>query len=381
MLVAGEPSGDQLAAELVHALRQTSPAFGVEPHFFGAGGRHLADTGAEMWVDLTRHSVIGLWEVIRKYAEFRRILHALLAQAVDRRPDVFIGVDYGGFNLRLARALRRRSAGTDWHPRIVQFVSPQVWASRPGRARLLEENHDLLLSILPFEKAWYALHAPRLGVEFVGHPMIDRHATPPGSAPAPGECPCVVLLPGSRPAELERHLPVLLGALARIRNEMAVEARLILPNETLAQQARTLAQVQGLKSPVAEVGGLGEALSHATLALASTGTVTLECAWFGVPTLALYRTSWSTYQIGRRLIQVRHLAMPNLLADAEVMPEFIQDAATPEALGNAAIALLRDPVALTAQRTALGEVIRSLGSPGAARRAATAILQILPALG
>jgi len=374
MLIAGEPSGDQLASELVGAIRRAAPALGLEPSFVAAGGEHLAGAGAELLVDLTRHSVIGLWEAIRKYAAFRRIFDDLMRRALELRPDFVVGIDYGGFNLRFAKALRRRTRGTDWQPRIVQFVSPQVWASRPGRARVLEENHDLLLGILPFEKAWYARHAPGVPFEFVGHPLVDRHGgrrPEPRSVPGPAR---IVLLPGSRPGELERHLPVLLRALERIRQGFAVEARLVLPNASLADQARAIAGREGLAMPAAEVGGLSDALSAATLALASTGTVTLECAWYGVPTVALYRTSWSTYEIGRRLIRVKYLAMPNLLADGVVMPEFIQDAATPGAIAEAALALLRDPGALAESRAALGRVVDSLGLPGACDRAAAAIL-------
>jgi lipid-A-disaccharide synthase len=375
MLIAGEPSGDQLASELVVALRELAPAFDLAPEFYAAGGPLLAAAGVPLLTDLTRHSVIGLWEAVRKYGEFRRLFHQLLDEAVRRRPTVVIGVDYGGFNLRFARALRRRSQGTDWHPHLIQFVSPQVWASRAGRARVLEENHDLLLSILPFEPAWYARHAPHLAVEFVGHPLVDRHGPRPESDFSAKHPPSLVLLPGSRPAELERHLPVLLRALAQVQAAHPVAPRLVLPNESLAALARPLIVQLGLPAPPIEVGGLGEALAGASLAWASTGTVTLECAWYGVPTLALYRTSWSTYQIGRRLIQVPYLAMPNLLAGKVVMPEFIQDAATPEAFTAATLERLRRPEILAAERQALRAVVDSLGAPGAAARAADAILR------
>lgn len=384
LVVAGEPSGDQLGAELVTALRHQATAAGRGLRCYGAGGEQLARAGVELAVDLTRHSVIGLWEVLRRYGRFRRLFQELLQLALEGRPEVVVGIDYGGFNLRLARAIRRHSAGTGWKPRLVQFVSPQVWASRPGRARLLARNHDLLLSILPFEKAWYAEHAPRLPVEFVGHPLVDRHARPrptPGSllpdgpAPGPPPLPRVVLLPGSRPGELARHLAPVLGAAERMgRVHPETDFRLVLPNQDLANQARSLFPLpRGVRL---QVGGLDEALDGAALALASTGTVTLECAWFRVPTLALYRTSWSTYEIGRRLITVKHLAMPNLLAGTEVMPEFIQHAATPDALAGAALALLHDPVRAGRIRARLAEVARQLGEPGAADRAARAILAL-----
>jgi lipid-A-disaccharide synthase len=178
MLIAGEASGDLLAAELVSALRGQLFALDARssPQFFGAGGSKVAAAGVELAFDLTRHSVIGISDVLKNYFKFRRLFNQLLALAIERRPDVVIGVDYGGFNLRFGHAIRQyvRKHPGGWNPKIVQFVSPQVWASRPGRADLLAADYDLLLSIFPFEKDWYARRAPKLRVEFVGHPMVGR---------------------------------------------------------------------------------------------------------------------------------------------------------------------------------------------------------------
>jgi lipid-A-disaccharide synthase len=175
MLIAGEASGDLLAAELVAALRVApeSQANPFPPEFFGAGGSHMAKAGVELAFDLTQHSVIGISEVAKKYFEFRRMFNLLFQLAIECQPDVIIGVDYGGFNLRFARAIKNhirkhRSEFNNWNPKIVQYVSPQVWASRAGRAYEMAETHDLLLSIFPFEKAWYAERVPKLRVEFVG---------------------------------------------------------------------------------------------------------------------------------------------------------------------------------------------------------------------
>ncbi len=343
----------------------------------------MAAAGVELSHDLTRHSVIGL-EIFRKYSELRRVFHDLLNLAGRERPDLVVGVDYGGFNLRFAAAVRARIAGEsgpflNWRPRIVQYVSPQVWASRPGRAQTMERTHDLLLSILPFEAAWYARHAPTLPVEFVGHPIVDRHHTlaPPASPqPSPGTPPVLLLLPGSRVGELQRHLPVMIPAARQVTAATGARVRLVLPREALRSVAAPF--LAELPSVEVQVGDLPAALQGATVALASTGTVTLECAWFGVPTVALYRTSALTYAIGRRIVTVKYLAMPNLLADAVVMPEFVQDAATPEALAGSLCELLQDPAKLAASRARLQDVARQLGTPGAARRAAAAILGKLP---
>ena len=395
MFIAGEPSGDALAAELLEALRAEA-AFRCHPakaqlRCFGAGGPHLAAAGMELAVDLTRHAVIGLWEVVKNYAKFRRIFNQVLALAEERRPELIVCVDFSGFNRRFAHAVRSRAAKTrgQWQPRIVQYVSPQVWASRPGRATKMAEDYDLLLSIFPFEQEWYAQRAPRLRVEFVGHPLLERfrkHEFKPQDYPlpkwekaaAPG-APMVVLLPGSRKSEVQRHLPVLLEALRLIQQGCpeGVNHRIVLPREL---PPATLLQWCGGALPKGiffQNGGLAEALREATIAIASTGTVTLECAFFRVPTIALYKTSWSTYQIGKRIITVKHLAMPNLLAGETVFPEFVQEAATGKKLAEAALELLRHPERRMAIQGKLDRIIAALGTSGANVRAAKAVWNLL----
>ena len=380
MVIAGEPSGDLLAAELVNALQ--SRRGGVHTRFFGAGGAKLAEAGVELAFDMTQHSVIGLWEVVKRYGTFKRLFDQLLALALERKPDALLCVDFSGFNRRFAAALRweiqlQRDRFAGWQPRIVQFVSPQVWASRPGRSRQMARDFDLLLSIFPFEKAWYADHEPGLRVEFVGHPMVDRFQTQHPPAKIPGDRPVVLLLPGSRTGELKRHLPVMLEAVRLMGRSGDLIFRMVLPNEPLAAQAREqLGAVEGLQVEV-QAGGLREALAQATLAIASTGTVTMECAFFGVPTVTLYKTSWATYQIGKRIVKVNSLTMPNLLAGEPVFPEFIQDAATPENISGAALELLHDTARRDVIRKKLARIVASLGAGGACSRAAEAVWGLL----
>jgi lipid-A-disaccharide synthase len=364
-IVAGDPSGDELAADVVRAWRELEPGL----RCIGAGGPALASAGVALRTDLTRHAVIGLWEVLRRLWTFRRLFHDLLEDCVARRPDIVLGVDFGGFNLRLAKAIRLRSRRVEgWHPWIVQCVSPQVWASRPGRARVMEQTHDLLLSILPFEKAWYGRHAPGLRVEHVGHPLVDRWSGRDRTRVAT-DTPEVLLLPGSRAGEIERHVPVQVEAMRRLAQSCAVRPRMVVPSERMAAMAARLCG--DVVQP--EVGGLGEALRRAALAIASTGTVTLECAWHGVPTVAMYRTSWLTYQVGRRIVTVPHLAMPNLLAGEEIMPEFIQGSATAANMAAMARRWLENPAEREARRARLLEVAGMLGEPGSARRSAACL--------
>jgi lipid-A-disaccharide synthase len=396
MVVAGDPSGDWLAAELVRALREeitnaeALPTWdyqplraSLEPYFFGAGGSHMSAAGVELAFDLTAHSVMGLWEPIKNLAKFRRFLLQLHALAVKKEPDAIIFVDFSGFNLRLAHAIKTRVRRHldwfhDWNPKLIQFVSPQVWASRARRANQLALDHDLLLSIFPFERDWYARRVPELKVEFVGHPMLDRYSgidcRQPLDAPVKNP-PTVLLLPGSRPGELARHIPVINGALAILRKAVPnLRVQLVLPNQDRQTQARGMELDKGIEL---QIGDLPRALKQADVALACSGTVTMECALCGVPSVVFYKTSWINYEVAKRIVTVNFLAMPNLLTNEPIFPEFIQGAATPENVANAALELLRDEPRRQRIKAKLAEIIASLGGPGASRRAAKAVVRLL----
>ena len=395
MVIAGEASGDTLAAELVQALRtelNRQPAgfnwdyqplkTSLEPRFFGAGGPQMAAAGVELAFDFTAHAVTGISEVLKNYAKFRRLFRQLRQLALERQPDAIICVDFSGFNRRFAHAIKqyvrsRRDWFHQWDPRIIQYVSPQVWASRESRAYQMAEDFDVLLSIVPFEAQWYAARVPSFDVQFVGHPMVDRYGPRPARVEesVAKDSPRILLLPASRPGELRRHVPVLVGALPIIQEAFPMaQARMVLPNESLAQQAKQL----GLPPELAvQVGDVATALREADLAITKTGTITLECAYFGVPAIALYKTSWLTWQIAKRIITVQYGAMPNLRLNREVYPEFIQDAATAENIGKTAIALLKDEAKRAKMRRDLEEVVASLGPAGAAERGARAILNLL----
>src|SRR5688500_12456766 len=203
MVIAGEPSGDLLAAELVNDLRAVLKERGRASEFFGAGGSKMREAGVDLAFDLTQHAVVGLFEVLRNYGKFKRLFGTLLEFAIERRPDLVICVDFSGFNRRFAHAVRRATRSVSgWSPRIVQYVSPQVWASREGRARKMARDVDLLLAIFPFEPGWYAQRVPSFKVEFVGHPIFERHrvwkehiAAKSVASKTPAH---VLLLPGSR---------------------------------------------------------------------------------------------------------------------------------------------------------------------------------------
>jgi lipid-A-disaccharide synthase len=203
---------------------------------------------------------------------------------------------------------------------------------------------------------------PSLRVEFVGHPMMGRFNEPKLQSPKSKNVGAsqILLLPGSRKGELQRHLPVLLAAVKMMQEKIpSVKAKMVLPNPALEQLAKNLG-----------------ANIEIQIAIAATGTVTMECAFFGVPTVTLYKTSRLTYEIGKRIVTVKSLTMPNLLAGETVYPEFIQDDATPEHLATAALELLQNQIRREIIKVQLAQIILSLGEPGAAKRAAAAILSL-----
>ncbi|MGP8238757.1 MAG: lipid-A-disaccharide synthase [Limisphaerales bacterium] len=365
MVVAGDPSGDANAAALVRTLAAALPG----SRFLGAGGPKMREAGVGLSFDLTADAVIGLSDVFKILPRFYRHLRELTRLAAAEKPELIILVDFSGFNRRLAHALR---AALPWRPGIVQYVSPQVWASRPGRADKLAKDIDLLLCLFPFEKEWYARRLPHLRVECVGHPMFDRDLI--AEAVPPEKVPTVVLLPGSRRGELRRHLPVILGAADLIAAGRSIKFKLIAPSESMAEMARMAASGKAARIEM-QIGQLEEALASATLAIACTGTVTMECARYAVPAVALYKTSLLNL-VARRIVTVKYLAMPNLLAGDVLYPEFIQNEATAPNIAKAAIDLLEDSPRRAKIRERLREVVSTLGGPGATARAVGAILQL-----
>ena len=385
LMIAGEASGDLLGAELIESIRR-QPG-GDEVDFIGAGGPRMEAASLRPEFDLSEHAVVGIWEVLKNYFKFRRLFRHLLELATRREPDAIVLIDYPGFNLRFAKAIRRYNAQGDgafreWQPKIICYVSPQLWAWKEGRVYQVAKDIDLMLSIFPFEKDWYAERVPSFAVEFVGHPLVDRYpVAKPAEKTVPldpdlfTEQPTVLLLPGSRRREIDKHLPVMLEAAVIFSEKIKTRLRMVLPSEEMLDLARRHIPT-GTEIDL-QTGGLAKALGQASLAIASSGTVTMECAWFRVPTVVLYKTSPLTHALGRALLKVPYLAMPNLLAGEELFPEFIQSAANADNLAEASLRLLRDKAERTRILDGLDRVATRLGKPGAAPRAAQAVLAIL----
>ena len=365
-LVAGEASGDRLAADLLRELKK-NPKLKA----YGVGGPMLKAAGQEQSLNLAKHAVVGLTDVLKNLPKFLKIFREVKHEIAEVNPDVVILVDYPGFNLRLAKALHgQRNA-----PAIVYYVSPQVWAWKAGRAKLMERILDRLLVIFPFEVDWFAKHAPKLKTKWVGHPLADRWIAQAKEGPK-DEIPCVALLPGSRAKEIAKHWPVLLQTAQRIVREQKNVSFMTLATD---HEMRQKLEEEWARQPMSGVSLdilAGQSLTQLTrcsLAIVASGTATLECAMAGLPMLVIYKTSWLTYWLGRFLIQLPYLSMVNVLAGEKVVPEFLQGAMEPERLAKAALQILRNPKGAEAMAGRIRDVAKKLGGPGAAARAAVEV--------
>jgi lipid-A-disaccharide synthase len=361
-LVAGEASGDRLAADLLRELKKNPKL-----RAFGVGGPMLKAAGQEQSLDLAKHAVVGLTDVLKNLPKFLKIFREVKHEIAEVNPDVVVLVDYPGFNLRLAKALHRERNG----PAVVYYVSPQVWAWKAGRAKTMERILERLLVIFPFEVDWFARHAPKLKTRWVGHPLADRWIEQAHAQR--DEVPCVALLPGSRTKEIEKHWPVLLKTAQRIVQEQRnVRFISMATNHEMRQKLEEIwakYPMSGVSLDILSGQSLTQ-LTRCSLAIVASGTATLECAMAGLPMLVVYQASWLTYWIGRMLVKLPYLSMVNVLAGEKVVPEFLQGAAEPERLARAALQILRNPKGAETMAIRIREVAKKLGGPGAAARAA-----------
>ncbi len=371
LVIAGEVSGDLHAAALVEAVRRR--AGGVDA--WGIGGDGLRAAGVEVLHDVHEMAVMGLPEVLRKYAFFRHVFDQMRARVRERKPDAVVLVDYPGFNLRFARAVH----GTG--PKVIYYVCPQVWAWHRARVRLMARIVDRLLVIFPFEKEVFA-HTD-LRVDFVGHPLVDelRAARGEPERPLPWPGPCrVALLPGSRVQEIDRILPVLAEAARRLRAERPDAGFLVAaPSPRLAAHIEeVLSRTGGVPDGCRVVTGeTRQMLRQARAAWVTSGTATIEAALLRCPSVVVYRTAPLTYWLAKALVRVPHIGMVNIVAGRELCPERIQGGASPAALVRALRPLLDDTPERAAMQAGFEEVAARMGGGGAADRAAAALLEEL----
>jgi len=364
-LVAGEASGDARGAELIRSLRAQREGIEV----LGFGGPQMAALAAPDAVHdwIGRAAVIGIIDVVKNYGYFSRQFAIALKEIAREQPDAVVLIDYPGFNLRLAAALKK--AGS--RAKVIDYISPQVWAWNRGRIPGMARKLDLMICIFPFEKPLYEQSG--LKTVFAGHPMLDSLAEK--RIETPREQNLLGLFPGSREREVKRIFPVMLEAariLAQTRPMLRIEAAAA--SEAMRERMEEIARHTPGVSCEIVVKSAHALMQRATAGMVASGTATLEAAYFGLPFVLLYKAAWLTFLIGRRLVKVQWLGMPNILAGREMVREFLQEGAQPATISAALAPLLDNPQAREAFQADLRSVVAKLGAPGGSARAAEAIL-------
>ncbi|MBK0398823.1 lipid-A-disaccharide synthase [Limibaculum sp. M0105] len=377
-LVTGEPSGDRLGAALMHALKAQRP----DVRFAGIGGREMQAAGLVSLFDISELSVMGITEVLPRLPSILRRLREVTDDVLARRPDVLVTVDSPSFSLRVAKRVRAANPAIP----TVHYVAPSVWAWRPGRAAKMARHVDHVLALLPFEPPY--MEAAGMTCDFVGHPIAERAPVTAADLAAfrqrhgiAADAPLLLVAPGSRRGEVSRLMPLFVDSV-RLLVPAHPGLRIVVPvAETVATEVTA---GFGDLAPVFVTPEMGEAEKRAAFAaadaaLVASGTVTLEMAAGGTPHVAAYKAAPLTAMIVRRLLRIETANLVNLASGTRAVPEFYQEAATPEALAAAVSPLLSDTPERAAQLAAADAALSALGRGAEAPsiRAARSVLRVL----
>jgi len=372
MIIAGEASGDLHGGNLARAIQERAE----NAHLFGVGGDAMRKAGVRLLLDAKTLSVMGITEVISKLPTILQAMRTVKQALKHEKPALLILIDFPDFNLRMAAAAKKLDIP------VLYYISPQIWAWRRRRVKKIKRLVDHMAVILPFEAAFYQDH--QVPVTFVGHPLLDN-ALPQGPGPAaipgtPGmDQPIIGLLPGSRTREVVSLLPVMIQAAmiihqslptARFKVSCAATIDRDLVQNLIRQHAADL-DIEILGTPVKQV------FQQSHILVAASGTVTLEAALNGVPTVIIYKISSLSYWLAKRLIKVKYIGIANLIFDKEVLPELIQEKASPETVAATILAMIHDRKKVVAIKEELLRLRDLLGDPGASDRVAGIALDLI----
>lgn len=370
MLVVGEASGDLHGARLVQSLYQRDPDLEI----FGVAGERLREAGLGVVIDVSQLTGMGLIELVGNLRTLCRAYRLLRGVLREKRPDLLILIDFPEFNLRLARLAK------DLGIPVLYYISPQVWAWRPGRIHKIARLVDRMAVVFPFEVQLYE----RAGVraDFVGHPLLDvvrptrpREATLGRHGLEPAKR-TIALLPGSRRREVAYHLPLMLQAAERMHQQMGAQFIVVRASTVERRQIEEALARTSLPVSIAD-GDVYNVLHASDLAWVASGTATLETALLQRPMVIVYRLAWLTYFLARLLVRVNHIGMVNIIAGERVVPELIQRDVTGERIFMESERILQDAALRTWTAQRLAEVREKLGSPGAADRVAEIALSMM----
>jgi lipid-A-disaccharide synthase len=369
MISCGEPSGDLYAGALAVEIRRRQPDAAI----FGLGGQRLMAGGGELLADYRGLSVTGLAEAVRVIPKSLLTLNRLVEAAHSEKPNALVLIDFPDFNFRLASAIKKLGVP------IIYYISPQLWAWRKSRMKVMKRLVDRVLVIFPFEEQIY--RDAGVPAQFVGHPLVDlARAQEPkdsflGEIGLDSKRPIIALLPGSRPNEVERLLPVISDGVAKIATQLPEAQFVIARAPSLDDRLFSSVKWSGVR-PVEVLARTDDVLAISDVAITASGTATVQAALHGRPMVVVYRLSPLTYRLGRRFLLVENVAMVNLIAGRRIVPELIQDDCTAGNIAAETMSLLTSHGRAEEMRRGLDDVRAKLGGPGASGRAAEAVLEI-----
>lgn len=388
MIIAGEASGDLHGSKLVRTICNKKKGI----YFCGIGGQALKKAGVEILVDASELSVVGITEVFSKIPNLFRAIATVKRHLKSIKPDLVILIDFPDFNLKIAAAAKKLDIP------VLYYISPQVWAWRPGRVKIIRKLVNHVAVILPFEEDFYRKH--NVPVTFVGHPLLDNYAKNDYHQSSSLETkeradlqtcdvkrvenenhdiPVIGLLPGSRDREVIRHLPVMLDAAqilkGRVKNIKFIIS--IAPSVEKKHVEEILKKHKEISDYELTTEDVKKVFEMCRIAVAASGTVTLEAAISGTPTVIIYKVSPVSYWLGKLMVQVKNFGLVNLIAGENIVPELLQDEASPKHIANTVFNMLNDAKGLQKLRKKLFEIRDMLGGPGASERVAEIALNMM----
>ncbi len=378
MIIAGEASGDLHGSKLVRSICNRNNKI----HFSGVGGQALRDAGVEILADASELSVVGITEVFSKIPSFFKAMAVVKRHLKSLKPDLVILIDFPDFNLKIAAVAKKLNIP------VLYYICPQVWAWRPGRIKIIRELVNHVAVILPFEEDFYRKH--KVPVTFVGHPLLDiytQNGYHQSSALETKEradnknhgMPVIGFMPGSRDKEVKKHLPVMLAA-AQILQDRFKNIKFIIsiaPSIEKKYVEKILKNHRGISDYELATEGVKKVFEMCKMVVAASGTVTLEAAISGTPTVIIYKVSPVSYWLGRLMIQVKNVGLVNLIAGKNIAPELLQDNASPENIADFVFNMLNDTKELQRLGKKVFEIRNMLGGPGASERVAEIALNMM----
>ena len=371
IIVAGEASGDLYAAHLIDEIKKQSPNI----TFSGLGGKEMKSRDVNVYYDLTQFAVIGILEVLKYYSIFKNIFDLIVLKIKEEKPVAVILIDYPGFNLRLAKVLKKLDI------KVIFYISPQVWAWKKNRVFYIQKYVDKMLVLFQFEKEFYDQFG--IDVTCVGHPLIDcvKETLSPErqikKLNLKEDCITIALLPGSREKEIERHLPPMIKAMHTLNTKFS-SIQFIILKAISVDHKLVNSYIKDIPNNCKVVEGDNyNTIKSCNICLVASGTATLEVALLEVPMVIIYKTSWLTYVLAKAFIKIPDIGLVNIIAQKKLVPECIQHKATGTIIAKETENILKNDKKSKEIVEGLKDIRSSLGGKGAIQRTATEVINFI----